>query len=72
MMKKTHQLELPLFRIFKKRQRVKILGLDSTRFFNYQGAIGQVLFVGNEGIAVYFPNRFPSILSYSVWEIEKI
>ena len=72
MRNKNQQLELPLDNKFKKRQRVKILGLDSTGFFNYKGAIGQVLFVGIDGVVVYFPNRFPSILSYSVWEIEKI
>ena len=71
-MSKAQQLELPLYPQFKKCQRVKIIGLDSTGFFNYQGEIGRVLFVGNEGIAVYFSKRFPSILSFSVWEIEKI
>ena len=56
----------------KKRERVKILGLDSTGFFDYRGQIGIVLFVANEGIYVDFPNLFPRILNYSIWEIEII
>ncbi len=66
------QLELPLFPKFKKRQKVKIIGLDSTGKINYRGMTGIVFGIFSDGVLVYFPGLTICFARYSIWEIDKI
>ncbi len=71
------QLELPLFPKFKRNQKVKITGFDSSGEYNLCGKIGIIFSIGDDGIMVRFPGRYlvrrvPLILTYSVWEIEVV
>lgn len=71
------QLELPLFPKFKRGQKVKVTGFDSTGEYDLRGKIGIIFSIGDDGIMVRFPGRYfvrriPLILTYSVWEIEAV
>ncbi|EAW33378.1 hypothetical protein [Lyngbya sp. PCC 8106] len=64
------QLELPLYPKFKKRAKVRIIGLDSTGKINYRGMTGIVFGIFSDGVLVYFPGLTICFARYSVWEIE--
>ena len=77
---KYQQLELPLFPKLKRRQKVRITGIDSDGDYpNLIGKVGIIFAIANNGIWVRFPGKYLGrtrkgkvnlIVLYSIWDIE--